>query len=177
MLRQKRGYFRVSYLVVMVLILSLVIVFKDNPAYNGFIIKEDSLNNNETQNQNSSLENFNFNNFYALIPATSKVFLIILWSALGFIILMFAIGRVFLNKEEMPEEIDLSSVLKKSNTDLDALYLLLKDKKEMSISLISKIFNINEETAEGWCRILESGKLALIDYNAAGREVIRLNEE
>ena len=52
----------------------------------------------------------------------------------------------------------------KTNTDLDLLYFLLREKKKLKIPTISKIFKIDKEKALEWCRILESHDYVIINY-------------
>ena len=62
-------------------------------------------------------------------------------------------------------------------TDLDILYKILKEKKRMRINLIAKTFEISEEQALDWGKILEDNKIATLEYPAFyGTELI-LNEE
>ena len=60
-----------------------------------------------------------------------------------------------------------------SKTDLDTLYNILKDKKQLRTSSIAKLFKVNKETALNWCKILESGNLAVLDYSS-GDPVVRV---
>ncbi len=64
----------------------------------------------------------------------------------------------------------------KQETDLDVLYSLIKNKKELRISSISKAFNINKDVAMEWCKILESGNLAVIDYPMFGGPIVKIDD-
>ena len=63
----------------------------------------------------------------------------------------------------------------KSDTDIDILYELLKQNKMLTISAISKYFKINKELAMEWCKILEEGNLAEIDYPTIGEPRVIIN--
>jgi len=122
----------------------------------------------------------NIADFYTSIPFTSRIFVFFY-----FIILFVVLVYLFFKKrgdEKIAEKIpDLKkfSSSNKSNTDLDSLYELLKNKKTLNLTAVSKIFKITEETAMGWFKILESGALANIDYPGFGKPRITLieNEE
>ncbi|MFH0808397.1 MAG: hypothetical protein V1888_02165 [archaeon] len=67
--------------------------------------------------------------------------------------------------------------VRKSLTDLDTLYEILKERKSIGIADIEKLFNVNSEVALGWAKILENGDLAIIDYPSFGKPVLMLVEE
>jgi hypothetical protein len=60
-----------------------------------------------------------------------------------------------------------------NETDLDVLYEALKKHGELSLSSIAISFKINKDVAMEWCKILESGDLAVIDYPGFGEPSIR----
>jgi len=62
-------------------------------------------------------------------------------------------------------------------TDLDLLYKLLKEKKEMRLAVVAGVFGISKGTAMEWCKVLESGNLALIKYPTVGDPKITLVKE
>lgn len=62
----------------------------------------------------------------------------------------------------------------RSKTDLDSLYKILKEKKSMSISDISRVFKVDLEVALGWAKILESGDLAIIEYPRFGKPILTI---
>ena len=64
--------------------------------------------------------------------------------------------------------INLREISKNSKTDLDALYTILKNKKEIKVRSISNIFKIEEDLAMEWSRILEAGELVTIEYPGFG---------
>jgi hypothetical protein len=52
----------------------------------------------------------------------------------------------------------------KTTTDLDNLYEILKQKKHLSVPMISKAFKVSEDIVLEWGKILEEGNLAKITY-------------
>jgi len=58
-------------------------------------------------------------------------------------------------------------------TDLDRLYNLLQEKKQIRISEIATGFNISKKQAEEWCRILEENELAVLHYPTIGEPVLK----
>jgi len=72
--------------------------------------------------------------------------------------------------------INFMEVKKKSKTDLDALYMILQEKKQLSIRSVTEIFKVSEDLAMDWARILEVGDLVIIDYPGFGSPVMVLKE-
>ena len=58
-------------------------------------------------------------------------------------------------------------------TDIDLLYLLLKEYKLIKLSEIVEIFGITKEKAEEWALILEESNLAILHYPAMGETELR----
>ena len=113
---------------------------------------------------------------YTSIPPTIKVFLIAQWVVLILILAYsFIRDKRVINRADELDETDLKKISEKRGTELDALYSILQDKKKLSLLTISKVFNVNREVAMDWCKVLELGNLAYLDYPAGG-PVIRLNE-
>lgn len=81
--------------------------------------------------------------------------------------------------ENIIAKININPQIKKSRskTDLDVLYDLLKKNKLLTIKAISKYFKVSSEVAMNWCKILEEGDLAEIDYPAIGEPRIILIEK
>lgn len=112
---------------------------------------------------------------YSSLPATSKSILFIQWGVL-IILLLYAAFRdkgITRDKKEL-NSINLSQVSKQSETDLDVLYKLLKEKGKLRISTIAKVFKIDKELAMEWGKTMEEGKLAVIDYPRFSGPVIKL---
>ena len=61
-----------------------------------------------------------------------------------------------------------------SETDLDVLYKLLKEKNTIRISTIAKAFKIDQDLAMEWGKTMEDAKLALIDYPRFSGPVLKL---
>lgn len=112
---------------------------------------------------------------YSDLSLTTKLFLVGQW---GFLVLVMVFGiiRDAIVKSRMKEFLgnDLKKISEKSGTDLDALYSLLQTRKQLRVSTISKMFNINKDTAMDWCKILETGNLASVDYKM-GEPIIKVN--
>ncbi len=111
---------------------------------------------------------------YSTVPFIAKIFLLVQWVFL-IAILIFSLIKdkgVESRKQEL-SGIDLERISKKG-TDLDILYSLLQKKQQLRISTISKIFKINKDVAMDWCKTLESGNLAIIDYPGIGEPVVNL---
>jgi len=75
------------------------------------------------------------------------------------------------------KSIDLTKNSKNSKTDLDTLYKVLLNKKQIRISSVSKLFNIEKDIAMDWAKILESGDIAIIDYPLIGGPIIKLKNK
>ena len=85
---------------------------------------------------------------------------------LGFIIFA-VIMRAMKKTKQKSENINLGSIsLKKtkSQTDLDLFYNIIKEKKKIGIGVIAKYFNIENEKALEWAKILENEEMVTIDY-------------
>ena len=83
--------------------------------------------------------------------------------------LIFYINFLRQNKEEDKKEVSgvvINVKRGKSVTELDSLYELLKEKKTLKISVISKLFKISNEKALEWAKILENHDLGEIEYPA-----------
>jgi hypothetical protein len=104
---------------------------------------------------------------------TLKIILISLipLAALFIILKIFVIG----DKTEI-QGINVADMKKKSKTDLDILYSIVQDKKELKVSSIARLFRIDPELAMEWAKILESGDLIVIEYPDFKGPVIRYKE-
>jgi len=117
-----------------------------------------------------------FSKAYAEMPYSSKIFIVAEWSILILILAGTFIRDVSVKRGEI-EGINLKDVSGKIGTDIDKLYSILQDKNQLRISTISKAFKVDKETAMEWCRILESGNLASMDYPGVGEPVLRINKK
>jgi hypothetical protein len=113
-------------------------------------------------------------NYFSMSPKL-KIFLAIQWVILV-LVLVFALMRDKHIKrvKESTIVLNVKKDLGKNKTELDVLYDVLKDKKDLNISTISKSFNISKDKAMEWCKILESGELATIDYPGFGEPYVRI---
>ena len=115
---------------------------------------------------------------YISLPFVSKIFLMVQWGLL--LLLLIYVGfrdkEVTKNQNELAG-LDLNQIRKKSETDLDALYTLLKQKQQLRVATVSKAFDIKEDLAMEWGKILESGRLAYIDYPKFGGPLIRIKNK
>ncbi|MBS3083453.1 hypothetical protein J4423_01470 [Candidatus Pacearchaeota archaeon] len=64
-----------------------------------------------------------------------------------------------------------------SNTDLDTLYNLLKERKKLSVKSLAIYFKVEESTIISWARILEEANLLTIHYPNFGHPILILTEE
>jgi hypothetical protein len=110
------------------------------------------------------------------LSISSKIFLgIQLGLIMGILVYTFIYERKMKRKEK--EFIGLHIEKAGPNeTDLDVLYEVLKNKKIIGLSAIAKSFKINKEVAMEWCKILESGDLAVIDYPGFGEPAIKIKK-
>jgi hypothetical protein len=120
----------------------------------------------------------NLNDTNSAVPGFSLMFIVGEWV---FLLCSFVL-TVFKNGAEAKNErgINISSISKRikssTSTDLDVLYELLKEKKRVKVSAVMKAFDLEEEMAMNWCKILESGNLAVIEYSRVGEPIIELKE-
>jgi hypothetical protein len=156
---------KVFFLIVVVTLLEVGFFFykyAPNKSFTGFSVKEDVMNS------------------YSKISDTSKIFLVAQWAFL-ILFLMFAYvrdGRV-LNEDKKKTESDLIEIsrsLKSTDTNLDALYAVLRKRKTLRLSTIAKAFKIKNELAKEWVKTLESGDLVTIE-KLGGEIIVRLNQE
>ncbi len=109
------------------------------------------------------------------LSISSKIFLGVQFV---FIIIILSYTFFYGYKARIPDEkIDsFATKVGPHQTDLDVLYEILKRKKRIRVSEILKYFKIKKETAMEWCKILESGELATIDYPGFGESVIQIKQ-
>ncbi len=155
-----------SRVVIIVVFILLINVF-------GLLFNYGNLRFNKTLTGNSIVNTLS--KTYGTMPFLSKIFFIVQWSAL-FLVIFIALFRDkgIINRKKEIAGVDLSKMSKNSKTDLDTLYNIIQNKKEIRVSTISKLFKVNKDVAMEWCRILESGNLAVIDYPGFGEPVVKL---
>ena len=113
---------------------------------------------------------------YKEISQTSLVILMLEW----LLLLMLFISAIIRHRQSINENIkqgfSIQKYRAKTKTDLDILYEVLKEKKHLRISTISKIFNVDQEVALNWAKTLEAADLARIHYPRVGEPELTLNE-
>ena len=105
----------------------------------------------------------NFSTTYDKIPTASKIFFLSAW----FIFLSLITGVFIRDKflsEKKSQDMHLHLNYGKFQTDLDVLYDVLKNKQRLKIKTVSTAFKISPNQAMEWAKILETGKLASIEY-------------
>ena len=115
---------------------------------------------------------------YPQLSPLSKKILIIEWTVLGLATLAtlasFLVEQIRSKKES--EEIMQMSAKGKSKTDLDLLYVALKEKKKLKISTVTKMFNVKDTTVIEWAKIFEASNLAMLNYPRIGEPEIILSK-
>lgn len=109
----------------------------------------------------------------------SRIAFIVQW-VLIILIVILAYIRHLRRRKHQDIKVSFKSIERgqgKSSTDIDSLYSLLKDKKHLNISSISKIFKIDKEKAFEWCKMLEDYNLAVINYPAFSDPEIEIKEK
>jgi hypothetical protein len=162
---EKPIFFKVLLVVVIILIINIVV----------FTVK---INYNASLTGLSISEKISTS--YSNISSSSKIFLLIQW-----VILLTLLLGTYLKEKKMkkkPQQDDLSGIdVKKiadqDGTDLDTLYKILKEKKKLSLSSIIRLFKVKKEVAMNWCKTLESGNLATINYVSTKDPVIKIIEQ
>ena len=120
----------------------------------------------------------NNNNAIRSISPMSIIAITLEWSFLIiFAIVMLAKNRTERKKEIESLNLDMHKYKKTGKTtELDILYNVLKDKKHLRLSTISKIFNVKREIALDWIKSLESQNLVEIEYPRIGELEIKIIE-
>jgi len=129
--------------------------------------------------QNSILTGFSVvskvGEMYSSLPTTSK-FILFLQLGVFILILLYAAFKdrgILQDKKEL-DKINLKESSRPSETDLDVLYKLLKEKNKLRISTITRAFKIDKALAMEWGKTLEEGGLAVIDYPRFSGPVLKL---
>ena len=123
-------------------------------------------------------------NQYYQTPNSTKIILAAEWVLVLLIILYLLIkGKMRLDQDmQIIKEIKNPKEIKtyhksRSETDIDVLYNILKERKVLRLSAIQKMFGVDKKTAQDWCKILEDGNLATIYYPLVGDLRIALVRE
>ncbi len=101
------------------------------------------------------------------------------WAIVIGIIMYLLIKSKMHNKHEIPNESFFTNI-KKSNTvsetDLDILYKVINEKKEIIISDLAKYFKVSDKIMLEWCNILEEARMISIKYPLVGSPVAKCME-
>ena len=109
----------------------------------------------------------------------SVVAFIVQWIILLLIVLL---AYTRFRKHRKEEEVKISGFiipqsLSKSQTSLDVLYKLIKEKQSLSVGVISRLFKIPKDKALEWAKILENDELVTIEYPAFADPEIKIVQE
>ena len=98
--------------------------------------------------------------------STSGILLLLEWTISIFGTVFFLLKqRIELQKDIINLYITKKNyATDKTQTDIDILYEILKDKKRLKLTAISKVFHVPTSTALEWAKTLQNGKLAEIYY-------------
>jgi len=105
-----------------------------------------------------------------------KIFFVLQWFVLGLLLVFVSLkdSKVRLNAKVLKGvKINPS----KQHTDLDKLYDLLIERKQLRMIDVSRLFKVSKDVVLEWFKILESGDLAIIDYPMFGGPVIKVEEK
>src|SRR3989338_5627907 len=115
---------------------------------------------------------------YSIDSSISQIIVIGEWIAVFmFMIIAFARSRSRSRDEFNELKISLGKIKGERDTDLDKLYGALQERKRIGFGVIAKAFNVHGKVVHEWAKILESGKLANIDYPRVGDPEIVLVEK
>ncbi len=108
---------------------------------------------------------------------STKIFLGVQWLFLiFFLIITFVKDKNMISRKQELEGLDIEKITQGKGTSLDNLYKVLEEKKQLRISTVAKIFNVSNNMAMQWCRTLEEGNLASIEYPGMREKIIKLNK-
>lgn len=115
---------------------------------------------------------------YAAPPVltTDMIIFIAQWAIL-IILVIFLYLRHARRVRMEHTKINLSQYEKLKNvrggTDIDVLFSVLQENKEIGLSTVESLFKVNSEKALKWCKVLEEHNLASIYYPAFSEPIIR----
>ncbi|MGV8142708.1 MAG: hypothetical protein ACP5NS_03680 [Candidatus Pacearchaeota archaeon] len=99
---------------------------------------------------------------------------------IGILMYLLIKSKMHNSKHDIQNEY-LVTTIKKSNkvseTDLDILYKVLNEKKELQISELAKYFKVTDKIMLEWCNILEEARMILIKYPLIGSPVAKYIEK
>jgi len=100
------------------------------------------------------------------------------WFLIVVVVILFYVRHLRRKKEEKIKVSykEIKDKHGRAGTDIDALYSLLREKKHLKISTISKIFSVDKDKALEWCKILENSNLAILNYPAFSEPEVEIIE-
>ena len=107
---------------------------------------------------------------YPQLSPLSKKILVIEWTILALATLATLASFLFehIKSKKESEAVTQLSASGKSKTDLDLLYDVLKEKKSLKVSTITKMFSVKDSVVIEWAKIFESSNLAILNYPRIG---------
>jgi hypothetical protein len=117
--------------------------------------------------------------FYETSSINQRIFIL---SQIFLLIIIIVAGFFIARKFRKHERLSKSDYLvhdggKRSRTDLDILYEMLKKRRKVSMEEIEEAFKVDPGIALGWSKVLENGDLAELNYPRFGKPVLKLAEE
>jgi hypothetical protein len=110
-----------------------------------------------------------------IYSTTSAILILMEWTFLFIIMLLIFFKRKSTSKEA---EIGFYKIKKKkSQTEIDLFYDLLKEKKKIKFTTASKLFKVNSEIIGEWADALENNNLAIVDYPRFGSPAVSIKEQ
>ncbi|OIO81103.1 hypothetical protein AUJ84_01705 [Candidatus Pacearchaeota archaeon CG1_02_32_132] len=129
--------------------------------------------------EGNAIQDFNINNIGS--STISKYIIAGEWITFILVLLYVLIkGKIKLDKEIKTENVSQTRKVRAhsgTETDIDLLYELIKEKKELRLEFIAKTFGVTEGVALEWCKILEEGDLAILKYPTVGSPKLTIAEE
>ena len=96
-------------------------------------------------------------------------------------ILMYLLIKSKMHSHPVIHDEYLVTNIKKSNkvseTELDILYKVLVEKKELPITELAKYFKVTDKIMIEWCTILEEAKMIIVKYPLIGSPVAKYMEK
>lgn len=97
----------------------------------------------------------------------STIIFVAQWVLIFLIVVIFFVKFLRRKKGDRAKHMEIKVEERRgTGTDLDTLYNLLQEKKNLKISEIARIFKITNDKALEWCRILENHELVSTEYPA-----------
>ncbi len=119
--------------------------------------------------------NLNESGVSSKFPPISFGLIIAEWAILITIMVKGKIHRISTSTADMGKIIvHHKSTNSVSKTDLDVLYEILKEKKELALPEIAHAFKVENSIAMDWAKTLEDGDLVTIEYSRMGEASIKL---